>query len=103
MKCTIWTLISYTVVVLTYADRYFPNTTTTTTTTTTADVYARVEVHNLEIDLSCHGKKFDLVRSELGTPLLVLDDKTKTLQVVNIVVAFLLSGTCNNRSMRTHI
>ena len=69
---------------LTYADRYFPNTTTTTTTTTTADVYARVEVHNLEIDLSCHGKKFDLVRSELGTPLLVLDDKTKTLQVVNI-------------------
>ena len=84
LKCTIWRLISYTVVVLTYADRYF----TATTTTTTTDVYARVEVRYLEIDLSCHGKKFDLVRSELGTPLLLLDDKTKTLQVVNIVAVF---------------
>lgn len=42
-------------------------------------IYARVEVRAIEMDLGNLGRGFDLVRSELGSQLMVLDDRSLTL------------------------
>jgi hypothetical protein len=53
-------------------------------------LYTHAEVRNLEIDLAYYKQVFVLVRAELGKPLVVLDNRSLTLEEAGVCSGTLL-------------